>query len=249
MVKNKKFYQFLRQQLNFRPRNLRLYELAFLHRSASHVMPDGNVVNNERLEFLGDAVIDAVVADYLFRKFPKEDEGFLTRLRSKIVNRSHLDSIANNMGLSQVVTSYVSNPETLKKRICGEVFEALMGAMYLDKGYGKTHKYITNHVMKNYIDLKQLTQTETDFKSRLIEWCQKHRLQFEFQTFEEFRDKKDNSLRFSVQLSISDVPVAKGTGTSKKEAEQMASQKTLDLISSSPDFSTNAFVQYLKKKK
>jgi len=250
MSKDKEFYSLLKKQLKISPSNLRLYELAFLHRSASLTLSDGSVVNNERLEFLGDAIIDAVVADFLFRKFPNEREGFLTRMRSRIVNRTHLDSIANHMGLVEVVVAYATSTETVKKRICGEALEALIGAMYLDKGYEKTHKYITGHVLKNYINLDQLIRTETDFKSRLIEWGQKHRLPVEFQTIDVSREKLKNSQHFSVQVTISNVPIAKGSGKSKKEAEQMASQKTLAFISSSSDdFSTEALIHYLERMK
>jgi ribonuclease-3 len=247
MVKDKEFYSFLRKQLKISPRNLQLYELAFLHRSASLTLPDGSVVNNERLEFLGDAILDAVIADFLFRKFPKEREGFLTQMRSKIVNRANLDFIANRMGLVQALVSYATNTETLKKRICGDAFEALMGAMYLDRGYRKTHKYIVGHVLKNHVNLSKMVQTETDFKSRLIEWGQKYRLQIGFDTIGEYRQAPRCSPRFSVQVTISSVPIAQGTGRSKKEAEQMASQKTLTFISTSTDFSTGALAQYLER--
>jgi len=250
MSKDKEFYSLLKKQLKISPGNIKLYELAFLHRSASLTLPDGSVVNNERLEFLGDAIIDAIVADFLFRKFPNEREGFLTRMRSRIVNRAHLDSIANQMGLVEAVKSYATNTETVKKRICGEAFEALMGAMYLDRGYDKTHRYITDHVLKNYMNLEQLILTETDFKSRLIEWGQKHRLPVAFETIDVAREKSKNSQHFSVQVTISNVPIAKGSGKSKKEAEQMASQKTLNFISSSSDdFSTDALVHYLERMK
>jgi len=248
MSKDKEFVSLLKKQIKISPNNLRLYELAFLHRSASLTLPDGSVVNNERLEFLGDAIIDAVIADFLFRKFPNEREGFLTRMRSKIVNRGHLDSIASQMGLVEVVVSYATNTETVKKRICGEALEALMGAMYLDKGYDKTHKYITSHILTNYIDLNKLVQTETDFKSRLLEWGQKYKLQVEFETIENYYDKSEKGLLFSVRVIISTVPIAKGKGKSKKEAEQMASQMALDLFSSSTDdLSAEALLQYLKR--
>ena len=250
MAKDKEFYLLLKRQLKINPGNVQLYELAFLHRSASITLPDGSVVNNERLEFLGDAIIDAVVADFLFRKFPNEREGFLTRMRSRIVNRAHLDSIANQMGLVEAVKSYATNTETVKKRICGEALEALMGAMYLDRGFDKTHKYITGHVLKNYIDMEKLILTESDFKSRLFEWGQKHRLQIGFETIDVSREKSKNTQHFSVQVTISNVPIAKGAGKSKKEAEQMAAQKTLAFISSSSDdFSTDALVHYLERMK
>jgi len=249
MVKNKEFYTFLKKQLNISPSNMQLYELAFLHRSASYTLSDGSVVNNERLEFLGDAIIDAVIADYLFRKFPNEKEGFLTRMRSKIVNREHLDDIAKRMELAQVVIAQSKKKETLKKRICGDVFEALIGAMYLDKGYDKTCKYIISYVLSNYIDIEKLMLSETDFKSRLIEWGQKHKFLIEF-NFEMAPEKPKNSPHFTVQITISGVPIAKGTGKSKKEAEQKASQKTLNFISSSSDdFSSEALMHYLERMK
>ena len=249
MSKDKEFCSFLKKQLKIEPNNEQLYELAFLHRSASLSLFDGTVVNNERLEFLGDAIIDAAVADFLFRKFPYEREGFLTQMRSRIVNRTHLDSIAAQMGLVQAVKAYATSTETLKKRICGDVFEALIGAMYLDKGFEKTLRYITDYVLKKYIDAEQLAHTETDFKSRLMEWGQKHKLKVEFETIEEQRQTSRQSSKFSVQVSISGVPIAKGSGRSKKEAEQQASQKALTFFSSSTDFSTDALVRYLERTK
>ena len=250
VVENKEFYKFLNTQLKINPRKLKLYELAFLHKSASHTLPDGSIVNNERLEFLGDAVINTVIADYLFRKFPNEHEGFLTRIRSKIVNRAQLDLIANQMGLAQVVVAYIATKETLKKRISGDAFEALIGAMYLDIGYDKTSGYITEHVLKNYIDMDKLILTETDFKSRLMEWGQKYKLQVGFETKEKVSDKPKASKQFSAQVTVSNVPIAKGTGKSKKEAEQIASQKTLAFIStSSEDFSIDALMHYLERMK
>ena len=251
MFKNNEFNSFLKKQLKINPSNFELYELAFLHKSASLTLPDGSVVNNERLEFLGDAIIDAIIADYLFRKFPKEREGFLTRMRAKIVNRAHLDSIANKMGLVEVVKAHqATSKEKMKKRICGELLEALMGAMYLDLGYDKTNKYITEYVLKNFINLDQILQTETDFKSRLIEWGQKYKMQVGFETTERFSDKSKNVKSFSAQVTISNVPIAKGSGKSKKEAEQMASQKSLSFIStSSEDFSIDALMHYLERMK
>lgn len=244
MVKDKEFYSFIRKQLHIRPRQVRLYELAFLHRSASVILPDGSTVNNERLEYLGDAVIDAVVADYLFRRFPKEREGFLTQMRSKIVNRAHLYLIASEMGLMKML---VTNRELPKRRICGDVFEALIGAMYLDRGYKKTQHYLIRQVLNRYVDLEQLIHTETDFKSRLIEWGQKYRLQVGFETVEKYSETAGNAPVFVVSATISGVPVGKGSGTSKKEASQQASQQALTYISTSTDFATDALSQYLDR--
>jgi len=247
MVKDKEFYTFLKKRLKINPRHLRLYELAFLHKSASLTMPDGSMVNNERLEYLGDAVIDAIVADYLFRTFPGEREGFLTRMRSKIVNRQHLDSIANRMGLAEAVVSFATSREAKKKRISGEALEAMMGAMYLDRGYEKTCKYFTGHILKNFIDLQKLLQTETDFKSRFLEWGQKNRLQVEFETISEKIEKSKNTPQFIVQATISGVPVSKGSGKSKKEAEQQAAQRALTFITTSAESSVDALIQYLER--
>ena len=247
MVKDKEFYSFLRKQLQIRPRNIKLYELAFLHRSASVQLSDGSTVNNERLEYLGDAVIDAVIADFLFRKFPKEREGFLTQMRSKIVNRAHLDSIATQMGLVKVLVAH-TRKETLKKRICGDAFEALVGAMYLDKGYNKTKRYIIRHVLRNYVNLDHLARTETDFKSRLIEWGQKYKLQIGFEVAEEYKEL-ECSPGFAVKVTIGDVSVGTGAGRSKKEAEQRASEQALTYISTSTEFSTDALAQYLERVK
>ncbi len=243
---NKEFYAFLRKQLNIRPQNIKLYEVAFLHKSASVTLPNKLVVNNERLEYLGDAIIDAIIADYLFRRYPKEREGFLTQMRSKIVSRAHLDSIASKMNLMTVLASNVHS-EVLKKRICGDTFEALIGAMYLDLGYKKTRKYMTGYVLKNYVNLKELMNTEVDFKSRLIEWGQKYKLQIRFETTE----KNDTAYasKFAVTAIIGDIPISTGDGRSKKEAEQKASQQALTYISTSAEFSTDALSQYIERAK
>jgi len=247
MVKDKEFYNFLKKRLKISPRHLRLYELAFLHRSASLTLSDGSVVNNERLEYLGDAVIDAIVADYLFRTFPNEREGFLTRMRSKIVNRQHLDSIANRMGLAEAIVSFATTQEAKKKRISGEALEAMMGAMYLDRGYKNTCKYFTGFILKNFIDLQKLLQTETDFKSRFLEWSQKNKLVVEFVTISEKIEKSKNTPQFIVQATISGVPVSKGSGKSKKEAEQQAAQRALTFITTSAESSIDALVLYLER--
>lgn len=250
MNRDKEFCSILKKQLKIEPNNVELYELAFLQRATSITLPDGTIVNNERLEFLGDAIIHAIIADYLFRRYPYEKEGFLTQLRSRIVNRTHLDSIASQMGLIDLVKMYAASTENLKKHISGDIFEALIGAMYLDKGFEKTLIYIAENILQKYINVEQLANTETDFKSRLFEWGQKHKLKIDFKTIEERKETAKNSSKFSVQASISGVPIAKGTGRSKKEAEQMASQQALTFVSSSSsDFSSDELVRYLGRSK
>jgi ribonuclease-3 len=240
MGKNKDFSLFLRDQLHISPKNVELFELAFLHRSASFILMDGTSVNNERLEYLGDAIIDAIVADYLFRKFPKEKEGFLTKMRSKIVNRTHLNEIAAEMGLEQAVVMAQANQ---KKRICGDALEAMIGALYLDYGYDYTKTYLIDNVFVKYINLAELSNTETDFKSRFMEWGQKYRLQVSFRLI----DGKTTMRGFVVQAFVNGVPMSHGAGQSKKSAEQEASQNALDHIASS-EFSIKDFLNFLSRK-
>ncbi|MDE6857246.1 MAG: ribonuclease III, partial [Alistipes sp.] len=165
----------------FVPNNIELYKLALIHKSASLVLEDGNQINNERLEFLGDAVIEAVTSDYLFIEFPDRQEGFMTQLRSKIVSRQSLNEIARRIGLDTHIISH-SNGNITQKHIYGDAFEAMMGAIYLDQGYEFVNRLLINNVYYRYLDLEDLSQEETDVKSRLIEWCQKHRYTIEFRT-------------------------------------------------------------------
>ena len=184
---NKKFYLLLHTHLKITPGKIRLYEIAFLHRSASLTFDDGSIVNNERLEYLGDAILDAVIADYLFKKFPRKKEGFLTQMRSKIVKRSHLDYLARTIGIDLLIVSNTQRNSS-KKHIYGDAFEALIGAVYLDRGFKYTQKYIVNYLLKNFVNLEELLTKETDFKSRLIEWGQKNKVMISFETTEEYTE-------------------------------------------------------------
>ncbi|MDR0713492.1 MAG: ribonuclease III [Bacteroidales bacterium] len=222
------------------PKNAELYELAFFHRSASYVLNDGTHVNNERLEYLGDAIIDAIVADFLFCRFPKEKEGFLSKMRARIVNRDHLDGVATSMGLYEIL---ITQKNTTKKRICGDALEAMIGAMYLDQGYENTRAYLIDYVFFNFIDLESLLQTENDFKSRFLEWGQKYRLQITFKMAPESINAKE----FAVQAMVNGIPMSRGTGLSKKNAEQDASRNALSYIQSS-DFSIKDFLNFLTRK-
>jgi len=227
-VRDKKFYLLLRNQLKVNPGKLKLYEIAFLHRSASISFDDGSVINNERLEYLGDAILDAVIADYLFKKFPRKKEGFLTQMRSKIVKRSNLDLIARNLGIDYLVVSNTSR-SSYKKHIYGDAFEALIGAIYLDKGFEKTRKYIVNYVLKNHVDLDELLNKETDYKSRLIEWGQKNKVVISFEASEEYPEVEQSPV-FVATIRINDQNVGVGNGKSKKEAEQNAAEQAFNHI-------------------
>ncbi|GHT25144.1 ribonuclease 3 [Bacteroidia bacterium] len=238
--KDKVFFSFLKDSLQISPKNLELFELAFLHRSASVVLSDGATVNNERLEYLGDAIIDAIIADYLFRKFPKEKEGFLTKLRSKIVNREHLNELAVAMGLEQAI---VTAQSTQKQNICGNVLEAMVGALYLDVGYDFAKDYMIEQVLNQYIDIAALSHIETDFKSRFLEWGQKYRLQISFKMIV----NKRNVPEFVAQAFVNHIPMSHGKGRTKKSAEQEASQNALAHIHS-PEFSIKDFLNFLSHK-
>lgn len=220
---NKKFYLLLQNHLKITPGKIKLYEIAFLHRSASISFSDGTIVNNERLEYLGDAVLDAVIADYLFKKFPRKKEGFLTQMRSKIVKRSNLDLLARNLGIDYLIVSN-TNRNIHKKHIYGDAFEALIGAIYLDKGFNKTRKYIINYVLKNFVNLEELISKETDFKSRIIEWGQKTKVMITFESAEEYTEM-EQAPSFISHVKICDEIIGTGSGKSKKESEQSAAEQ------------------------
>ncbi|MGN6641024.1 MAG: ribonuclease III family protein, partial [Mucilaginibacter sp.] len=172
---NRKYVKSLKNLLGFVPGNLSLYRLAFRHKSVAQNVKKGIKNSNERLEFLGDAVLGSVVAEVLFKLYPYEDEGFLTELRSKIVNRGNLNQLARKLGFEQLIQydNRMVN-STRQSSLLGDAFEALVGAIYLDKGYDFTKNFLVNHIIKSHIDIRQLEQTETNFKSKLIEWCQRH---------------------------------------------------------------------------
>jgi ribonuclease III len=228
IASDRKFYLLLRTHLKINPGKVKLYEIAFLHRSASVSFSDGSVINNERLEYLGDAILDAIIADYLFKKFPWKKEGFLTQMRSKIVKRSNLDGLAKNLGIDYFIVSNTSR-NSHKKHIYGDAFEALVGAIYLDKGYKKTRRYIINYVLRNFIDLEELLSKETDFKSRLIEWGQKNKMTISFETTEEYPEM-GQSPAFVTHVKINDEEVGSGSGKSKKEAEQNAAEQAYSQV-------------------
>jgi ribonuclease-3 len=240
---NKEFCAFIRRRLKIVPNHIRLYELAFLHRSASISLPDGSLVNNERLEFLGDAVLDSVIAGHLFRKFPGEQEGFLTQMRSKIVKRSHLGRVAEDMGLMNYIVTQQSI-DNYGKHLGGDTLEALIGAHYLDKGYRSTERYILKHILRKYVDLNNLLATETDFKSRMIEWGQKHRLHISFEHKEPSGKERNQHL---CVIQVGDVEIGRGKGISKKEAEQKASEDALNNIPEIPDFAPEALEHYVER--
>lgn len=221
LLDKREFSSRLRKILGFRPGNLRLYEIAFIHRSASFTLPDGKKVNNERLEYLGDAVLDAILSDFLFEKFPDANEGFLTKIRSRIVNRDVLNQLAVSMGINKILVSNVSFAHPTKN-LYGDAFEALIGVVFIDKGFKKTKKLFLKNVLNKYLNLDEIVNTDTDYKSLVFEWVQKHKSNLIFTYNEEYDFKLKKSV-FSTILTIDKKEMGEGHGSSKKEAEQEAS--------------------------
>lgn len=172
----KHFFEAIKNIFGFYPENIFLYKLAFRHKSQAEELHNGIRVSNERLEFLGDAVLSNVVADYLFRMFPYKDEGFLTEMRSKIVSRAQLNKLSLRLGIDQLII-HTQEKNNVYRSIKGDAFEAIIGAMYLDKGYTFTRKVLINRVIKNNYDLNELMNTDVNFKSKLIEWAQREKNQ------------------------------------------------------------------------
>ena len=218
--RDKAYYRIVDDMFGFIPHNIELYKLALIHKSASLVLEDGRSINNERLEYLGDAVIEAVTSDYIFIEYPDRDEGFMTKLRSKIVSRQSLNALAVKIGLD---THVISNGGAgiAQKHIHGDAFEAMMGAIYLDQGYEFVNRLLINNIYYRYLDLEELTESENDFKSRLIEWCQKNHHKVAFRT-EHDKEYAANHPVFYCKVLVDGMEIGHGVGESKKEAEQCA---------------------------
>lgn len=225
-IRREESFFLLQELLGFKPGNQELYKLALLHKSSSKKDKQGNILNNERLEFLGDAILDAIIAEMLYDQFPDKKEGFLTNVRSKIVNRVNLNKIALKIGLDKVLVSTTNNSTT---NIYGNAFEALIGAVYLDVGFDKCKIFIEDRVFNGILDLETLTKKEINFKSRLLEWSQKNRRSLEFELVEETMGER-NIPAFISQVKIDGVLYGSGSGKSKKESHQDAARQTLKLL-------------------
>ncbi|MDZ7634055.1 MAG: ribonuclease III [Bacteroidales bacterium] len=217
----REFRSGLKRLLGFRPLKLRLYEKAFIHRSATFTLPDGVKINNERLEYLGDAIIDSIVSDYLFRLYPEAPEGFLTKTRARIVNRETLNHLGLSMGLDKLIVSNLA-PSDSPRNLYGNAVEALAGALFIDKGYDRTRRFFIERVLKKHLDLEAVLAAETDYKSLILEYCQKNKQKINF-TSQEKPGLNSIHPQFTVTLQINNETVAQGEGATKKEAEQEAS--------------------------
>ncbi len=218
---DRQFIFSIRNIFGFCPGNVSLYKLAFLHRSVA-VQTNGHKVSNERLEYLGDAVLSSVVADYLFKKFPYKDEGFLTEMRSKIVSRDQLNKLSRKLGLDEFIQSNQDSRNVFRS-MNGDAFEAFIGAMYLDRGYNFTHRVIVNRIIKVHFDVEELVNTEANFKSKLIEWSQKEHRNLSFNVVTEVGI--GNSRQYLVEVTVDGNVCASGQDFSIKGAEKIAAEK------------------------
>lgn len=228
--KDRELYSSFYKMLGFYPRDIRLYIFALHHRSQA-IRDEGHVINNERLEFLGDAVLDSVVGDIVFRHFRNKSEGFLTNTRSKIVQRETLNRIAVEIGLDKLIVSS-NHSQTHNSYMNGNTFEALVGAIYLDRGYGCCMKFIRERIIGRYIDLDKVAKAEVNFKSKLIEWGQKRHADIQFEIIDE-KKEGGNSPVFVSQVRIDGVACGVGRGYSKKESQQIAAKRALEKLKSS----------------
>lgn len=223
--------------LGFYPRNIEYYQLAVRHKSISIQDPKGRLLNNERLEFLGDAVLNSIISDILYRRYPDENEGFLTNARSNLVKRDSLNELCVRTGLDQLlITIRHLNPDK-SNNIYGNALEALIGAIYLDYGYEKCGEFIRQRLFVSFDILKKTAEGDENYKSKLLEWTQKNRLEAEFRIDTDTVDA-DNQHTFRTQLLIEGIVVSEGVGASKKESQQHASAAALQLINNNPEFLT-----------
>jgi ribonuclease-3 len=224
---DKKLITAIRSIAGFAPSNLELYRLATMHSSRGKEV-NGFRESNERLEYLGDAILGAAVADYLFKKYPFKDEGFLTEIRSRIVNRESLNNLARKIGISSIVQFDPKNAQ-LQQVILGNTLEALVGAVYLDKGYIQCKKFVVDKLIQPYFDLEVVIKSNSNHKSRVIEWAQRNSKEIRFEILDVKKNK--NSKEFSAQVFIAEQPFGLGYGFTKKKAEQDAAQKTCQMLS------------------
>ena len=227
---NRKYIRSLQNLLGYVPGNLRLYRMAFRHRSVAVEVKNGAKNSNERLEFLGDAILGAVVAELLFKMYPYKDEGFLTEMRSKIVSRANLNQLAKRLGLDEHIEFDNKSLGHNNKQgsLLGDTFEALIGAIYMDKGYNFTRNFLLIRIIKPHVDIHTLELTETNFKSKLIEWCQRQGKDITFEIIP--NEEGENVKLFTIQVNVDGEICAIGRDYNKKNAEKLAAEKACDFL-------------------
>lgn len=237
--KDKELYLALYKILGFLPHDISLYKLALMHKSVAHRNGKGRLVNNERLEFLGDAVLDATVGHIVYDHFPGKKEGFLTNTRSKLVQRETLGKLAKEMGITRLVLSS-GRSATHNSYMGGNAFEALVGALYLDHGYDACMKFVQKQILSKLVNIDKVAYKEVNFKSKLIEWTQKNKVTMEYRSISEGKDENGSPI-FECMCIIEGVECCKGKGFSKKEAHQHASEETLKKLRKQPKFCDSIF--------
>lgn len=232
--KEKELYLSLYTILGFYPRNIELYQMALSHKSIHFKNKKGKPVNNERLEFLGDAILDAIVGDIVYKHFPGKREGFLTNTRSKLVQRETLNKIAQEIGLSRLIYSSGRN-FSHNSYMAGNAFEALIGALYLDRGYNLCMRFMQEKILTKMVNIDTVAYKEVNFKSRLIEWAQKNKMNIAFNLLEQKKDDEGNPV-FKYCVVIEGIKCNSASGFSKKESQQLASEETLEYIKKNTRF-------------
>ena len=233
--KEKELYSSLYRIIGFYPENIEHYKTALTHKSAGQRGDKGKPLNNERLEFLGDALLDAVVGHIVYDRFPGKREGFLTNTRSKLVSRESLGKLAEKMGLTELIQSNMQAQRSHNSYMAGNAFEALVGAIYLDQGYAAVVRFMEKRILSQMINIDKVAYKEVNFKSKLLEWTQKNRVRMEYQMMRQAKDDKGSPI-FGYRVMIEGVEGGKGQGYSKKEAQQEASRETLQRLRREPQF-------------
>ena len=245
--KDKELYLSLYNVIGFYPRDISHYKLALMHKSVMHRNKKGKPLNNERLEFLGDAILDATVGDIVYRHFPGKREGFLTNTRSKLVQRETLNRLADEMGISRLIMSS-GRSSSHNSSMGGNAFEALVGAIYLDRGYDACMRFIERRILGKMINIDRVAYKEVNFKSKLIEWCQKNRIKMRFELIKQEKDSQGNPV-FKFAVVLETVKCSEGSGFSKKESQQLASKLTLERLKKEPQFIDEVFAAKTERTK
>ncbi len=246
-IKDKELYFNLRKIIGFYPGNIEFYKQALMHKSIMHRNAKGKPVNNERLEFLGDAVLDAVVGYIVYKHFPGKREGFLTNTRAKLVQRETLGKLAKEMGITKLVLTS-GRSQSHNSYLGGNAFEALVGAIYLDRGYDACMKFVKKKILKSLINIDKVAYKEVNFKSKLLEWSQKNNVRLTYQLLKESKDES-GSPTFIYKVMLEKVEGCEGKGFSKKESQQVASKLTLEKLRKDSKFLDSVFASKTERTK
>jgi len=222
------FFNKIKKIIEFKPKNLEIYQRAFTHSSASKIDKNGTIISYERLEFLGDSIIGSIISTYLFQRVPNQNEGYLTKMKSKIVSRKNLNKVGKNLKFTDIIIKR-NTQKKFGERIYGDTLEALVGAIYLDKGYIACEKFVHKKLLKPYADIQKLEKEILSYKGLLIEWCQKHKKNYVIKTEETEKSTKKKKF-FLAKLYIDEKQISESIATSKKQAEEVASKRAYSIL-------------------